>query len=770
MHNFIVMKNFIYTLYILLLIVISFSQTNAQVIRFDKTNKASVIWSGSDTLKMPFTGGWDAPQFSNIDLDGDNIQDLFVFDRIGDKVFCFLRKNNTWVQAPEYEAQFPKLYMWALLRDYNGDGKPDIFTEVDFNAQPDPSKYISNNGIRVLKNVSKTPGKLEWFQEKNQLMDVGLGFLPPNNINISNADISAFEDFDGDGDLDILQSPPGKNVFTYYQNLSKEENLSPDSLKYIFRDECWGYASYKVNEHGFVLNDNSPCYRNYKHGGKHNGVTLAVFDPDSDGDRDIIYGDLGFRELIYLTNGKTLNKLGRDSIIAQDSFYPKNTRRAATFVFPAAYLVDINGDNKRDLVVAPNANAGSKNRDMVMSYLNTSGNTFQFSFQQTDFLVGQMVDLGGGSIPTLIDLDLDGDKDLVIATQGDFDYTNNSYDRLVYFENKGSATKASFVLSDTNFLKINDGTEKIMRMSHTFGDLNGDSKPDLLIGDINGKLHFYINQSVGANISFNKQSDDYFTIYGGTFASPQLVDLNKDGKQDIVIGRKNGTLCYYENKGTTTSANFTSEPTIDSIGKIAVGERIISGGMPFYFDGYAKPHVCDLDNDGNFEILVGAQTGRVHLFRNFDASATRVCEEINNIYSDVLTGNPSDMSFGIKSSPGVGDLDNDGKPELVIGNARGGIQLYTPTINGIISSIKELSSNKLTATLFPNPSFGEFTLRSDKNLKNIEYKVYNINGSEVGKGIFSGYENDIKLDLDKGLYFLSAQDGERLLSVKIIIH
>jgi hypothetical protein len=763
------MKKFVYALLTFLFISITFSKITAQVIRFDKTNKASIKWSGTDTLKMPYTGGWEAPQFSNIDLDGDNVLDLFVFDRIGDKVFCFLRKNNTWVQAPEYEAQFPKLYMWALLRDYNGDGKPDIFTEVDFNAQPDPGKYISNNGLRVLKNVSKTSGKLEWFQEKNQIMDVGLGILPPNNINISNADISAFEDFDGDGDLDILQSPPGKNVFTYYQNLSKEENLSPDSLKYIFRDECWGYASYKVNEHGFVLNDNSPCYRNYKHGGKHNGVTLAVFDPDGDGDREIIYGDLGFRELIYLTNGKTINKLGRDSIIAQDSFYPKNTRRAANFVFPAAYLVDINGDNRRDLVVAPNANAGSKNRDMVMSYLNTSGNTFQFSFQQTDFLVGQMLDLGGGAIPNLVDLDQDGDKDLVMATQGDFDYTNNSYDRLVYFENTGSASKASFVLRDTNFLKINDVTEKIVRISTSFGDLNGDGKADLLIGDINGKLHFYQNQSVGNNISFTKQSGDYFTIYGGTFATPQVIDLNKDGKQDIIIGRKNGTLSYFENKGTATVASFTSEPTIDSIGKIAVGERIISGGMPFYFDGYAKPHICDLDNDGNFEILVGAQTGRVHLFRNFDASATRVCEEINNIYSDFPTGTPNNMSFGPKSSPFVGDLDNDGKPELLIGNARGGIQMYTPTINGIISSLKELSANKLAATIFPNPSSGEFTLRSDRNLKNIDYKIYNLNGSEVGSGVFVGYENELKLNLDKGLYFLSAADGESHLSAKIVI-
>jgi hypothetical protein len=95
--------------------------------------------------------------------------------------------------------------------------------------------------------------------------------------------------------------------------------------------------------------------------------------------------------------------------------------------------------------------------------------------------------------------------------------------------------------------------------------------------------------------------------------------------------------------------------------------------------------------------------------------------------------------------------------------------MYTPTINGIISSLKELSANKLAATIFPNPSSGEFTLRSDRNLKNIDYKIYNLNGSEVGSGVFVGYENELKLNLDKGLYFLSAADGESNLSAKIVI-
>jgi hypothetical protein len=60
-------------------------------------------------------------------------------------------------------------------------------------------------------------------------------------------------------------------------------------------------------------------------------------------------------------------------------------------------------------------------------------------------------------------------------------------------------------------------------------------------------------------------------------------------------------------------------------------------------------------------------------------------------------------------------------------------------------------------------------LRSDRSLKDIDYKIYNLNGSEVGSGVFVGYENELKLNLDKGLYFLSAADGESHLSAKIVI-
>jgi hypothetical protein len=734
----------------------------AQPIQFKLSNKASFKLGGSDTLLYPFTGGYNAPQFNKIDLDGDNILDLMVFDRHGSKLTTYLWKAGKYVYAPEHESQFPPLFKWVLLRDYNCDGKLDIFTEVDFNAQPEPGKFISSNGMRLIKNVSTEPGKLKWVQEKNQLMDVGLGSLPPANIGLNNTDIPSIEDMDNDGDLDILIMPFSRNVITYYQNMSQERGHGCDSMAFLFRDECWGNMSYLVNTNAFILGDNSPCYRNYKRAAKHNGSTITLFDADDDGDLDVIYGDPEFSDLIYLENGKSIQSMRRDSMIRQDTLFPSNSVRASVPLFPASYLIDVDNDGKKDMLVAPNADAAIKNKDQILYYKNTgTAKRPIFTYQNNQFLVGQTVDLGGGSIPVFVDIDNDGDKDLVVATQGQFTQTFNSNDRLVLFKNIGSKVKAAYELVDTNFLNLNVGATKIQRIIPSFGDLNGDGKQDLLIGDLNGKMHFYLNTSVGTSISFTKESSDYFNMYGGTSAAPQLIDLNKDGKLDIVMGRKNGSLAYFENKGSTTMPNFTATPSIDSIGKITAAEMVISGGTPYYFDGYSIPHVCDLDRDGNYEILLGSEQGRVFLFRNFDANPNRVCEELTQLYADAAANTPSNLFFGSRTSVSSADLDGDSIPEILIGNTRGGIRMYEAKITGVISSIKEQSSSSASWILFPNPAKSIVSVRTDKNSAGMTYAIFDNMGRAWLNGNLEAYETAIQIhSLPAGLYFIKAMDDD----------
>jgi hypothetical protein len=100
-------------------------------------------------LQNPWAGGLNSCQFSRIDANGDGNKDIFVFDRIGSRISIFINmgdvQGDTYYRyTREYNAGFPTgLTNWVLLRDYNCDGKEDIF-----------ANYYS--GIKLWKNTSSS--------------------------------------------------------------------------------------------------------------------------------------------------------------------------------------------------------------------------------------------------------------------------------------------------------------------------------------------------------------------------------------------------------------------------------------------------------------------------------------------------------------------------------------------------------------------------------------------------------------------------------------
>ena len=97
-------------------------------------------------LLMPWAGGLNAAQYNIMDLNEDGQDDLVIFDRTADKIITFLNEDNQYRYAPEYQNYFPSdITNWLLLRDFNCDGKKDIFTG-------------NSLGIKVYTNVT-APGE-----------------------------------------------------------------------------------------------------------------------------------------------------------------------------------------------------------------------------------------------------------------------------------------------------------------------------------------------------------------------------------------------------------------------------------------------------------------------------------------------------------------------------------------------------------------------------------------------------------------------------------
>ena len=85
---------------------------NAQTNYFSRADSIRVINLG-DTLDSPWVGGINAAQFSKIDLNFDNLEDLFIFDRTGNKILTYINLGDKYVYEPEYENHFPQLNYWA---------------------------------------------------------------------------------------------------------------------------------------------------------------------------------------------------------------------------------------------------------------------------------------------------------------------------------------------------------------------------------------------------------------------------------------------------------------------------------------------------------------------------------------------------------------------------------------------------------------------------------------------------------------------------------
>ncbi len=112
------------------------------------------VESEGKMLASAWAGGLNAAQVSTMDLNADGLDDLVIYDNTTFKINTFLVVNNSYRYAPEYEILFPsEISTFVVLRDYNCDGKKDLFT-------------FGQIGVFVFKNITQ-PGKpLSWQKLK----------------------------------------------------------------------------------------------------------------------------------------------------------------------------------------------------------------------------------------------------------------------------------------------------------------------------------------------------------------------------------------------------------------------------------------------------------------------------------------------------------------------------------------------------------------------------------------------------------------------------
>lgn len=720
------------------------------------SSKLKFLTSTNDTIPYPLTGGLVAPQFSDIDLNGDTVPDLFIFDRSGNKTLTFLNAGivgqSSYIYAPQFEERFPSMIGWTLLRDYNCDGKPDIFTGT------------TSSGFTIYKNVTPAGGLLTFEHVVSDVLD-------RDKLNLYNLlmDMPAIDDIDGDGDLDIMAFGVLGGYVEYYRNERVEDGLHCDSIRYKFVDFCWGsFLEGGLSNQLFL--GQTGCGKYYQKNARHSGSTLLTFDNDADGDKELVLGDVDYPTLNFLENGKKDHSWAYDTMISYYGGFPLSKR---TYIdrFPAAFYVDVNNDGVKDLISASNEPVAATNLHQVWFYRNKGqNNNPDFEFQDSNFIQDQTIDFGSGSSPRFFDVDGDNDLDLLLVHRGNYRLTKNTADRVALFTNIGNASNPIYKLSNENLFGLIADSIAGLRIS--FGDLNGDGLKDMVCGEQGGKLKYYRNNGSATNPTFTLETSFLGSIDVGSYSAPLLHDVDGDNLQDLFVGATSGTISYFHNTGSTSQPAFSSTPDQDSVGNILVNDffyapvydsafNIVDSTKTFEHEGYSDPYLADLDGDGKKEFLVGSKGGRLLVY-SYDSSALSTSfPEVSNYFVQRLSGNREVADFGGRTSPACADLNNDGKDDIVIGNSRGGIH-YLSTINQGVDTllnpaniiVPEMSGIEV----FPNPSQHTLNIRFEQPYANVSLEIMDLAGRSLYNNSYELLASEtIKLpvnNLSPGAYFL----------------
>ncbi len=359
---------------------------------------------------------------------------------------------------------------------------------------------------------------------------------------------------------------------------------------------------------------------------------------------------------------------------------------------------DLDGDGKMDLVVA---NKGAS----TISIFRNMGGSGIVSF-------GTKIDFTSGSTPqsiTISDLDNDGRADLAVANAG---------------SNSISVLRNISTVGEINFANKIDLATGATPQSIKAGDLDGDGRMDLAIANYSSNtLSVVRNTSSIGTISFNTKVD--FTASGGP-CSVVFGDLDGDGLLDLSVANiLNDNISVYRNTSSVSVINF------------AVRVEFATGKNP------TSVSIADLDGDGKGDLAATNQlNNNLSVFSN--TSTIGVISYSTKV--DFLTGNSP-------SSLAIGDMDGDGKPDLISTNGGSNINTVSvirnnPALPPSITSFTPITSASGAAVVVTGANFTNASVVSFGGIAAASFTV--VSSTSISAMVAAGASGEVSVTTPGG--------------------
>lgn len=265
-------------------------------------------------------------------------------------------------------------------------------------------------------------------------------------------------------------------------------------------------------------------------------------DIDNDGDLDAFIGTAAGTLQFYENDGSAANPV---FVERRGELNPLASVDVGGLSAPA--FVDIDNDGDFDVFIG-------KTYGSVL-YFENEGTALSASFTErtgmsnplSDSVVGDIVSYD--STPAFVDIDDDGDFDAFIG---------DVYGTAHYFRNTGSAGSPQFTSPPAaqNPLKdVNVGYSS----APTFADFDSDGDSDCMMGESYGTVLFYENTGSAMKASFTQRTGGENPLDGigvGGRSIPVMIDIDDDGDVDSFVGSIEGTVVFIENMENMASTPF----------------------------------------------------------------------------------------------------------------------------------------------------------------------------------------------------------------------
>ncbi len=644
-----------YTLFLLLLLATR--PMWAQDVQWQQIDRGiEFVNTPQNTVLFPLTGGFSTYKFQLVDMDSDGDDDVFQKESEGRLLFyeCVSQATMSYeLRTMQYEnLDIPN---WFRFADIDNDGDQDLFRG---NRQGFVT-YSQNIG------TSETPEFLDAVE------------LTDNASTPIRGDINSFPSFfdvDCDSDIDMLLGDVAGTV-SFYSLVGFDVDETP-----IFQLETERFQDLFIVTGGSTKKPSDEIL--------HGANAFAFVDLLGNDAPALLWGDYFSSRLLMFANDGSCGDMQLDTNYTL--FPASNPIHSSGFNAPAVGF--INNDDIPDVLIGIGGGAvesGSideKPYQRVKIY--TGSESQPGSFEELSDPLFSTVDIGDRSAPTFVDIDADGDHDLVIGNQAESESGLNS--QLYFFRNTGTNEQPQYNLVSSEFA----GMQPTTFAKPAFVDIDNDGDQDLFVGGFNGRLVYSNNGGSPENAAFFPTSEFYQSIDVGSYAAPVFFDSDFDGDFDLLVGNSKGELWFYENLGSADQAVFSS-PFV----------------LPIDIGANATPSIAPF-SDSTFLLCVGAS--------DRDSLACFVWNKTQLLRIDAPVAT---LSY---SHPAM--FRNNNTIHMFMGTSAGGLFAYQ---TDIVNSVGQ--QQRSSSTVEYSPKYGTIVVRNhtDGIAPSTSMQVWNLLGQRV---------------------------------------